>query len=74
MFLTDFILRLPDLINTLQDYGKTTDVISNNIKNFDIKLKIFKHVAYNGTFKLFKDLQKNVTAIEIHRGYRHSEP
>jgi hypothetical protein len=74
MFLTDFILRLHDLNNTLQDYGKTIDVISNNIKHFDIKLKIFKHVADNDTFKLFKDLQKNVSPIEIHRGYRHSEP
>jgi hypothetical protein len=56
MFFADFSLHLNDLNTKLQVFGKTIDVIFDNIKAFEIKLKIFKRDVDNGTFKYFPNL------------------
>jgi hypothetical protein len=53
---TDFSLYLNDLNTKLQRFGKTIDVMFDNIKAFEIKLKFFKRDVDNGTFNYFQNL------------------
>jgi hypothetical protein len=62
----DFSLHLNDLNIKLQGFGKTIDVMFDNIKAFEIKLKICKCYVNNNTFKYFPNLQKHMTDLEIH--------
>jgi hypothetical protein len=66
MFFTDFSLHLNDLNTKLQGFDKTIDVMFDNLKVFEIKLKIFKRDVDSGTFKYFPNLQKHMADLEIH--------
>jgi hypothetical protein len=58
-------LHLNDLNTKLQGFGKTIDVMFDNIKAFEIKLKMIKRDVDNDTFKYFPNLQKHMTDLEI---------
>jgi hypothetical protein len=59
-------LHLNDLNTKLQGFGKTIDVMFDNIKAFEIKMKIFKRDVDNGIFKYLPNLQRHMTDLEIH--------
>lgn len=59
--------HLNDLNTKLQGSGKTLDVMFDNIKAFEIKLKVFQRDVDNCIFKYFPNLKKhNMNDLEMH--------
>jgi hypothetical protein len=65
MFLTYFSLHLNELNTKFHGFGKPVDVIFDNIKAFEIKLKILKRDVDNGTFKYFPNLQNTRLILKL---------